>query len=266
MLSLAPGIPEGLQTVSVSVTNITIRWDRVNCRDRNGRTDSYRVVYYPSSNPSSRVARTVVGTGDNDRMFGIIGLPPRTSYTFEVQASNTRIDARGDPAFYTANTTAPQGKCHQIMEYAKCMIFYNSSPDLSFLLNGQLYPNNSVVTVTDIGTSIGLGLYCLTPSLECCSDSETPNAASVTREWYLPDDRPVTSANSPFIRNQVSSAVSLYRDLFSSTTAPSGVYRCEIPDASGASQNIYVGIYPQGDGEIYNCIVLELTIIILLSS
>ena len=130
-----------------------------------------------------------------------------------------------------------------------------SSSDLGFLLNGQLYLNNSVVTVTDIGSSFFMStLFCLTPSLECCSDSETPNAASVNREWYLPDARSVTSANSPFIKIRSSSAVSLHRDLFSSTTAPSGVYHCEIPDASGASQNIYVGIYPQGDGEMYTIV------------
>ena len=132
-----------------------------------------------------------------------------------------------------------------------------SSPDLGFLLDGQLYRNNSVVTVTDIGGSIGLGIYCLTPSLECCSDSGTPNAASVTREWYLPDGTPVTSDNSPFIKSRVSSAVSLHRDLFSSNTAPSGVYRCEIPDASGTNQNIYVGIYPQGNGEIDQYILIQ---------
>ena len=125
-------------------------------------------------------------------------------------------------------------------------------PDLGFLLDGQLYGNNSVVTVTDIGSSFFMSaLFCLTPSLECCSDSETPNAASVTREWYLPDGRPVTSDNSLlFIKSRVSSAVSLHNDRFSSTIAPSGVYRCEIPDTSGTSQNIYVGIYPQGDGEL----------------
>ena len=124
-------------------------------------------------------------------------------------------------------------------------------PDLGFLLDGQLYRNNSVVTVTDIGSSFFMSaLFCLTPSLECCSDYETPNAASVTREWYLPDGRPVTSDNSPFIRSRVSSAVSLHDNRFSLNTAPSGVYRCEIPDASGTSQNIYVGIYPQGDGEL----------------
>jgi hypothetical protein len=44
----------------------------------------------------------------------------------------------------------------------------------------------------------------------------------------------------------VPSAVSLRR---SSGTPPTGMYRCEIPDASGNNQNIYVGIYPQGIGE-----------------
>ena len=107
------------------------------------------------------------------------------------------------------------------------------------------------MTVTDIGSRFFMSaLFCLTPRLECCSDSETPNAASVTREWYLPDGRPVASDNSPFIKSQVSSAVSLHRDPFSDNTAPAGVYRCEIPDASGTNQSIYVGIYPQEDGEM----------------
>ena len=92
-------------------------------------------------------------------------------------------------------------------------------------------------------------LFCLTPSLECCSDSETPNAASVTREWYLPDGRQLSSANSPFIKSRVSSAVSLHHNVFSSATPPTGVFRCEIPDASGTSRNIYVGIYLEGAGE-----------------
>ena len=105
------------------------------------------------------------------------------------------------------------------------------------------------MTVTDIGSSfLGSALFCLTPNLECCSDNETSNAASVTREWYLPDGRPVTSANSPFIRTQSSSVVSLYHDTSSPVTAPSGVFRCAIPDVSGTTQNIYVGIYPKAEG------------------
>ena len=107
------------------------------------------------------------------------------------------------------------------------------------------------MTVTDIGSSFfESALFCLTPSLECCSDSETPNAASETREWYLPDGRPVTSANSPFLRTQASSSVSLHHNPSSFIATPSGVFRCAVPDASGTTQNIYVGIYPQADGKI----------------
>ena len=103
-------MPQSLTTTSVSVANITIQWDRVNCQERNGPTDSYRVVYYPTSNSSERHAQTVAGTRDGDRMFSVSGLPPRTSYTFEVQASNPIINVHGAPATVTVSTTPPQSK------------------------------------------------------------------------------------------------------------------------------------------------------------
>ena len=113
-------------------------------------------------------------------------------------------------------------------------------PGVRFLLAGQLYPNNSVVTQADIGDRFrGPALYCLTPSTECCS-------SSVSGEWYLPDGTPVSSSTTPFSRSQVPSAVNLLRNV---ATPPTGVFRCEIPDASGTRQDIYVGIYPEGVGE-----------------
>ena len=144
---------QSLTASSVNVTNITIQWDCVDCQERNGHTDGYRIVY--------RIARTLIGTEDNNRMFSVTGLPPRTSYTFEVQASNPNIDACGPPDFYTASTTAPQGiKDMKIMQ----AMYIVSSAGLGFLLDGQLYLNNSVVTVTDIGRSFFMSaLFCLTP-------------------------------------------------------------------------------------------------------
>ena len=115
--SAPSGIVQSITTSSVSVTNITIRWDKVNCQDRNGRVDGYRVAYYPTSSRSDLIAETPDGTEDNDRIFSVTGLPPWTSYTFEVQASNNQIDVRGPPAVYTTNTTAPQGKCSYIIDY-----------------------------------------------------------------------------------------------------------------------------------------------------
>ena len=94
------------------MTNITIQWDRVDCLERNGETESYRVVYYPTSDSSDRSARTVAGTGDSDRMFTVTGLPPRTNYTFEIQASNFILDVRGAAATVTVSTSAPQSEKH----------------------------------------------------------------------------------------------------------------------------------------------------------
>ena len=102
---------QSLFVSSVNATSITIQWYHVDCQERNGHADGYRVVYYPTSNPSDRVARTIIaGVKDKYRMFSATGLIPRTGYTFEVQAGNYIIDMRGPPAFYTASTTAPQGR------------------------------------------------------------------------------------------------------------------------------------------------------------
>ena len=106
----APGLVLSLRVGSVDVTNITIQWDRVNCVDRNGRIDGYVVFFYPTSNPSEDDVRAVSGTGDSDRMSSRTGLPPRTSYTFEVEASNPLIRNPGAIATITVSTTVPQSK------------------------------------------------------------------------------------------------------------------------------------------------------------
>ena len=104
---------QSLTASSMNVTGISIRWDRVHCQERNGRIDGYRVVYYPTlSSDNDQIARTIAGTEGSDRMFSITGLPPRTNYTFEVQALNFFLAMHSVPVVYTTSTTAPQGKCH----------------------------------------------------------------------------------------------------------------------------------------------------------
>ena len=114
---------QSLNVSSVNVTGITIQWDRVDCQERNGRTDGYRVVFYPTSAPQTN-AHTLVGTGDNNRIFSGTGLPPRTSYTFEVQASNPNIDMRGPPATITVSTTVPQSKSYKYMHTMVLLDFF----------------------------------------------------------------------------------------------------------------------------------------------
>ena len=103
-------MPQNVRIASVNVANISIQWDRVICQDRNGRTDSYVVFYYPTSDPSDKAAQTISGTGDSDRMFGLTGLRPSTNYTFEIEASNPLIRVPGVVATITVTTTAPQGE------------------------------------------------------------------------------------------------------------------------------------------------------------
>ena len=112
--STAPGLVQSLRVSSVNITNITIQWDRVDCQQRNGGTDGYRVVYFPTSNRLHTYGRTVSGVSDADRMFAVTGLPPRTSYmyTFEVQAYNPVLRVRGEVAIANVivNTSSPQGE------------------------------------------------------------------------------------------------------------------------------------------------------------
>ena len=55
----------------------------------------------------------------------------------------------------------------------------------------------------------------------------------------------VMGSDDDIYRDRGPSVVRLHRR--NSVMVPTGVFRCEIPDVSGASQNIYVGIYPESD-------------------
>ena len=56
------------------------------------------------------------------------------------------------------------------------------------------------------------------------------------------------NSNIHFRRSGGPSVSRLKLQTINGTAAPSGVFRCEIPDASGTGQSIYVGIYPPGMG------------------
>ena len=86
----------------------------MDCRDRNGQIGGYRVVY--SSSAAIILAQVISGTEDSDRIFTATGLPPRSSYIFQVQASNALLDVRGTAGSLIVNTTAPRGttQCKEV--------------------------------------------------------------------------------------------------------------------------------------------------------
>jgi len=115
-------------------------------------------------------------------------------------------------------------------------------PGVGFTLNGMTLPNNSIVTSTTIGTGAA-ALACTTTYTPCCTSANTET------HWYFPNgSRVLNNPNLPYrrFRGQNPGRVILNR-IFESTTT--GIFHCDIPDDSGITQSLYVGIYYSGTGE-----------------
>ena len=117
---------------------------------------------------------------------------------------------------------------------------------IGLTLNSVQYTNNSVVTITDIGTG-SAALLCTTTNSGCCS-SQNP-----TTQWYFPNGAQVPNFGNPQPsmtfsrgRSQSPGTVRLNHNPEATTT---GIFHCDILDASGDLQSIYVGIYTVTAGE-----------------
>ena len=105
------------------------------------------------------------------------------------------------------------------------------------------YTNNSVVNITDIGTGSAT-LLCTTTRTGCCLSIDGSH-------WYFPDGSAVQRTGTTYYRTRTLSdvgggSVLLHRNPGGTTT---GVFHCDIRDASGNLQSIYVGIYNATTGE-----------------
>ena len=115
---------------------------------------------------------------------------------------------------------------------------------IRLILNSVQYTNNSVVTITDIGTG-SAALLCTTTNLACCLSTDGS-------QWYFPDGSAVQRTGTTYYRTRTIyvGTVRLHRNPGATTT---GVFHCDIPDASGDLQSIYVGIYTATTGD--SCIM-----------
>ena len=119
------------------------------------------------------------------------------------------------------------------------------STDITLALNSVLYTNNSVVTITDVGTD-SAALVCTTTYVPCCFSLDGS-------QWYFPNGSAVQRSETlPYYRTRTDSHVSppgtvrLHRNPGATTT---GVFHCDILVASRELQSIYVGIYNDTTGE-----------------
>ena len=113
--------------------------------------------------------------------------------------------------------------------------------------------NNSIVTMTDIGTGAA-ALLCTTTYTPCCTSFYNPET-----QWYFPNGSQVP--NDPSLPYQRTRGRNPGRVILSrnSNSTITGLFHCDIPDVNGVIQRFYVGIYDDSTGE--SCILSEWLVI-----
>ena len=111
-------------------------------------------------------------------------------------------------------------------------VIYPYFPVVGFQLNGQFHASGSSLSLSSIGEGEG-ALLCVTDGT-CCTP---PNRAG---EFYYPDNTPVHTEGSgdDLYRDRGEQMIRLHRR--NGATSPTGTYKCEIPDSSGDSQEIFI--------------------------
>ena len=113
-------------------------------------------------------------------------------------------------------------------------------------LKGVVYPNNSVIPITDIGenvtgTLLNEALQCITDKITCCKQ---PNRLR-EGEWFFPRNRgivPPYYLSTTFYRNRGSDGTVNLNRAGKSVLEPIGRFCCEVPDATSTNVTLCVKI------------------------
>ena len=111
-------------------------------------------------------------------------------------------------------------------------------------LRGVVYGNNSIIPMTEIGetysdTMSNTGLQCITDRIPCCA-----SVLNRFGEWYFPDGTvvPVQSVATTFYRNRRDDGTVNLNRLNTNVMMPTGLFCCEVPDASDRTQRVCANI------------------------
>ena len=123
------------------------------------------------------------------------------------------------------------------MDTNNTFININVPTGVYLLLKGTVYANNSIIAIDEIGEVTGEsnnGLQCVTDSKQCCQGGSQAGA------WHLPsgDAVPSQGNDNAFYTSRGNGTVILNHIHQSNTTPTSGVFCCEIPNASFITQTI----------------------------
>jgi len=98
------------------------------------------------------------------------------------------------------------------------------------------------MTITEVGTG-SAALLCTTTLPDCCYSS-----SGGANGWFFPNGSEIMRQVSQYYRTRAQNpgALLLHRNSEGTTT---GIFRCDIPDASNVVQSLHVGIYTNITGE-----------------
>ena len=77
------------------------------CSQRNGEIDGYRLIYYPTMNRIDN--ESIIINSSNTRTFTIVGLQPSISYTLNLGALGGNYSLYGRESSITVQTSVPEG-------------------------------------------------------------------------------------------------------------------------------------------------------------
>ena len=152
------------------------------CSQRNGRIDGYRLIYYPTGNSGDM--ESILIDGSYTDTFTIVGLQPRVDYTLNLTAASGNYTLFSEESSIISKlTSTPPGK-HQTPLILPIMLKnIITHAAVGFLFQGRLYGNNSIVSLAEIGEGRD-ALLCVTNKIDCCGGKAVDSDISVEVMWF----------------------------------------------------------------------------------
>ena len=117
-------------------------------------------------------------------------------------------------------------------------------------LRGEIIPNNGLVTAEKIGESDSTALLCTTDNDNCCSSRVSE------QQWLFPNGTRVPHGRESGWKLWTSYSDGVIRLHRHQTEADGsqvhGLFQCQIPNQSGISLKLYVGIYYANQSKLLN--------------
>ena len=121
----------------------------------------------------------------------------------------------------------------------------HTNTGVRLLWRGMQYPNNSIVNIEEIGEG-ERALACQTDRISCCRNYRIG-------EWFYPNGSrvPVEGEGALFYRNRSNEGLVLLhqRNRETASSSSTGLFCCELPDASDKIHTLCIGLLPIGNIE-----------------